>query len=54
MNIYLDTGWNLGGTLEECLPEYRMETRRNTGQILDECIPGYRMEPRWNTRCMYT
>ena len=30
MNIYLDTGWKLGGTLDECIPEYRMETRRNT------------------------
>ena len=30
MNKYLDTGWNLGGTLDECIPGYRMETRRNT------------------------
>ena len=30
MNVYMDTGLNLGGTLDECIPEYRMETRRNT------------------------
>ena len=30
MNIYLDTEWILGEILDECLPEYRMETRRNT------------------------
>ena len=30
MNIYLDTGWNLGGILDECIPGYRMETRWNT------------------------
>jgi len=30
MNVYPDTGKNLGGTLDECIPGYRMETRRNT------------------------
>ena len=30
MNVYLDTGWKLGGILDKCIPEYRKETRRNT------------------------
>ena len=29
MNVYLDTGWNLGETLDECIPGYRMESRGN-------------------------
>jgi len=33
MNIYLDTGWKLEGILNECIPEYRMETRRDTRLI---------------------
>ena len=30
MNVYPNTGWKLGGILYECIPGYRMETRRNT------------------------
>ena len=30
MNVYLDTGWKLGGILDEYIPEYRIEARRNT------------------------
>ena len=30
MNVYLDTGWKLGGILDEYTPGYGMETRRNT------------------------
>jgi len=30
MNVYLNTGWKLGGILDEYISGYRMETRRNT------------------------
>ena len=30
MNVYLNTGWNLGGILDEGIPGYRMEARWNT------------------------
>jgi len=30
MNVCLNTGWKLGGILDECIPGYKMETRRNT------------------------
>ena len=29
MNIYLDTGWNLGGILDECITGCWMDTRMN-------------------------
>ena len=58
MNVYLNTGWKLGGILDECIPGYRMGPRMNVyldtgwklGGILDEYIPEYRIETRKNTR----